>query len=103
MGFCIYQAVFAVYTRMCLQGAGGMLGAVVAFYVVLQPLPSGALIRNPTVVWPLARAEEAWLAWESYNANHTASQLVERTFVYNTLPGLGELHSALDIPAAEPA
>lgn len=66
-----------------------MLGAVVAIYAELQPLPAEGLIRSPAAVWPLARAAEGWQGWDAYNANHTSDPYLELAVVYANLPGLG--------------
>ena len=76
-------------TRPAVQGAGQMLGAVVAFYAELQPLPADNLIRQTTAIWPLEAAMQAWETWTSYNTQHNASQLVDRTVIYAVIPEVG--------------
>ena len=90
---CIERRLLIFESRvgvcLCVQGAGGMLGAVVAIYAELQPLPADGLIRAPKVPWPLEEAGQAWDQWIAYHANFTASPYLETAVVYATIPGIG--------------
>ncbi|KAK9797416.1 hypothetical protein WJX73_008590 [Symbiochloris irregularis] len=72
-----------------LQGAGMMLGVVVAFWGQLQPIPKDGLIRATSAIWPLPLASKAWEAYNHYTGNHQHSPLVERSAAYVTIPGKG--------------
>ena len=59
------------------QGAGQMLGAVLAFTAELQPLPPSNIIRSVETVIPLSSAAVAWPIWLDYLASTPFTSYVE--------------------------
>ena len=80
-----------------LQGAGSLLGAVVAFVAELQPLRPDRLVRASASLWPLPAAANAWQAWNKYTSSHVSSPLVESSMAHVTIPGFGEEPNGITI------